>query len=288
MDDLIEQLQQIVTTERVTLHPPALQVFGRYERLAVGHPYAWNGMRRGGDGAHPHLFFQYTLTGWGQFTAAGVAQRVTPGMAFTAIVPSEHVYELPSGSPGWSFFWIRVAHPYVVERIARRQADVGPVLTALPSSALVRAAVALLANSYRPPFGDELAQERAVFEFLWEHERHSRRAAAEPSAGERWLEDVRAYVRAALPHTVDVPELAALHDMSRSHFSHTFKHATGHAPAQFVLLVRLEVATERLLHSTDPIASIAHATGFANANHFCKVFRERFHLSPGAFRRQMG
>jgi len=86
---------------------------------------------------------------------------------------------------------------------------------------------------------------------------------------------------------VAVTDLAQLSGMSRSHFSHSFRAATGMAPAQFIRQIRLEEATRRLLHTEQPIEAIARATGFANANHFCKVFRQRFHLSPGAFRRQM-
>jgi AraC-like DNA-binding protein len=51
--------------------------------------------------------------------------------------------------------------------------------------------------------------------------------------------------------------------------------------------VRLEEATRRLLHTDQTVAMIAQATGFANPNHFCRVFRQHFHLSPGAFRQQM-
>ena len=288
MEELHKELQHIVAaSEHVALHPPTLQVFGRVEQLLAAQQYRWNGLRRGGDPAHPHLFFQYTLAGWGHFTANNITHRVVPGIAFTAIVPSEHVYELPPSSPGWTFFWIRIAHPYVVERIAERQQRAGPVVTAEPSSALVRTAVALLAGSYRPTSGDSITQERAVFEFLWEHERAARRGDQAQSTGERWLDEVRAYVRAALPRPVAVPELAGYFGMSRSHFSHVFKHATGMGPGQFVLQIRLDAATEKLLHTMQPVAMIAQATGFANANHFCKAFRERFHVSPGAFRRQM-
>jgi AraC-like DNA-binding protein len=66
-----------------------------------------------------------------------------------------------------------------------------------------------------------------------------------------------------------------------------FKATTGAAPAQFVQQVRLEEATRRLLHTDQTVAMIAQATGFANPNHFCRVFRQHFHLSPGAFRQQM-
>jgi transcriptional regulator GlxA family with amidase domain len=51
--------------------------------------------------------------------------------------------------------------------------------------------------------------------------------------------------------------------------------------------VRLQEVSRRLVHSKEKLEAIARATGFADANHLCKVFRRHRHLSPGEFRRQM-
>jgi AraC-like DNA-binding protein len=242
-------------------------------------------MRRGGDPQHRYLIFQYTLDGWGVYCAQGVVYRMRPGTAFTAITPSEHVYELPPASSGWTFFWIIIHHPYIVARIARRQAESGPVLELDPANPLVQRTLDLVAYACRPAPRDVIAHERALFEFLWEYERASGRTAQ--SEGERLLDEVRSYVLDALGRPVGVGELAAARGMSRSHFSHTFSAATGVGPARFIQQVRLEEAARRLLHTEGAVGEIARATGFANANHFCRVFRQRFRLSPGAFRRQM-
>ncbi|HWQ15165.1 MAG TPA: AraC family transcriptional regulator [Roseiflexaceae bacterium] len=289
LEELIERVRQLAASRapRVTLYAPELQLFGGFEVREPPGQYHWDGMRRGGDPAHPYLIFQYTLDGWGCYAAHGVTHRLTPGMAFTAIIPSEHTYFLPPASSGWAFFWIILHHPYIVERIARRQQEGGAVLAATPDSPLVLRALDLLEQVCRPTLRDALAHERALFEFLWEHERGVRRGNPPASAGERLLEEVRRYVVESLARPIGVAELAARHGMSRSHFSHTFKAATGLAPAAFIQQTRLEEAARRLMHSDQPIAAVARATGFANANHFCKVFRRRFHLSPGAFRRQM-
>ena len=46
-----------------------------------------------------HLVFQYTLDGWGYYSAHGIAYRLQPGTAFTAIIPSEHSYSMPAAPP---------------------------------------------------------------------------------------------------------------------------------------------------------------------------------------------
>ena len=289
MEDLIEHIRQVARarTPDVLLYAPELQVFGGFEALQPPCHYYWDGMRRGADPAHPYLVFQYTLEGWGYYAAQGITQRLQPGMVFTAIIPSEHVYYLPSAASGWAFFWIMIRHPYLVERIAHRQQESGAVLTVAPNSPLMLRAVELFEHVCRPTNRAALAHERLLFEFFWEHERATQRGSLPPDTGEQLLDQVRRYVLGALGRPIAVAELAALQGMSRSHFSHTFKAATGLAPAQFIQQIRLEEAMRRLLHTQQPIGLIADATGFANANHFCKVFRQRFHLSPGAFRRQM-
>ncbi|MEN9937344.1 MAG: hypothetical protein RLZZ387_3923 [Chloroflexota bacterium] len=289
MEQLIQRLKQMTAARvpRVTLYAPELQIFGGYEERRPPAQYAWDGLRRGGDPAHPYLVFQYTLDGWGCYASGGAAHHQRPGTAFTAIIPSEHSYYLPAASSGWSFLWVIVHHPYIMERVARRQQESGPILALEPSSPLVLRAVDLLEHVCRPTPRDSIAHERALFEFLWEHERAALRGRGAPSEGERLLEAVRGYVLASLARPVGVAEVAARHGMSRSHFSHTFKEATGLGPAHFIQQVRLEEAARRLVHTDQSVEAIARASGFANANHFCRVFRQRFRLSPGAFRRQM-
>ncbi|GAC1559878.1 MAG: hypothetical protein NVS2B7_34350 [Herpetosiphon sp.] len=277
-------------TQHVTPSAPYardIQVFGGFDTYQPPQQYMWDGMKRGADAAHPYLVFQYTLEGWGCYASKNLTHRLGPGMAFTAIIPSEHTYYLPKASSGWTFFWIIVRHPYVVERLIRHQQESGAVLAAEPNSALIMRAFDLLAHFYRPTTHDTLALERALFEFLWEHERAARRESGTENEAERLLSDVRSYVRESLPRPLAATDLAARHGKSRSHFSHIFKRATGIGPAHFIQQIRLEEATRRLIHTDQTISIIARETGFANANHFCKVFRQHFHLSPGAFRKQL-
>ncbi len=289
MDELLVQLRQLARTrvQHVRPYTPELQILGSLETRIPGDGYFWDGMKRGADPAHPYIIFQYTIDGWGNYTSAGVTHRLRPGMAFTAVVPSEHSYFLPAASAEWSFFWIMLHHPYVVGRIAQRQRSSGPILMAEPNSPLVLRALDLFAFACQPTLQDAIAREQAIFAFFWEHERAAWRRNAPEDDSELLLDDVRRYVLDALSRPIPIDELARLKGMSRSHFSHHFKRTTGLAPVQFIQRVRLEEATRLLLHTNQPVAAIAQTTGFANANHFCKVFRQRFHLSPGAFRRQM-
>ncbi len=286
MDTLLDRLQKIAPTAE-TAFASDLSVYAGLETKTDPADYVWDGLRRGGDPERPFVVFQYTLAGGGAYTAEGVTHQLLPGMAFAAVVPSAHVYRLPPDSPSWTFFFLILRHPYVVGRLVRAQADIGPLLTLTADAPLLARAVTLFEGIAARIFHDSWALESALFDFLFEYERLAQRRMYPQAEREALLETVRRHVLARAGQSVDVAELAALHGLSRSHFSRHFKAVTGLPPAQWVRQVELEEATRRLLDSDRKLEAIARETGFANANHLCKVFRRRYHLSPGEFRRQM-
>ena len=257
------------------------------ETRPSGESYHWDGLRRRGDASRPFIVYQYTLEGWGTYEEDGVTRRVTPGAGFVATVPSAHSYGLPPESPGWTFFWVMFNHPLVVARLGQVKVASGAVAELAPDGLTVARLVHLFEGVFQGGFRDEWAQEQALFEFLWEYERHEHgKRFARPSRDEL-LADVRREVLEALDSTPDVAHLARSRGMSRSHFSHHFRAVTGLPPARFVTQIRLEEVAHRLLETDRTLGIIAADTGFADAKHLCKVFRRHYHLSPGAFRRQM-
>jgi AraC family transcriptional regulator len=100
----------------------------------------------------------------------------------------------------------------------------------------------------------------------------------------RQLKDVLAYLDAHLPGRVDLATLAALADLSQSHFCRAFKASTGLAPYQWQLQARIERAKTMLLVSTGSLEDVAQATGFADAVHFGRTFRKLVGATPAAWR----
>jgi len=262
-------------------------LMGDLETQTSHENYQWDGERRGGDSDHPHLLFQCTLEGCGQYTDATGTHKQVPGSAFVVPIPSAHQYGLPEGSPYWTFFFIMTSHPYVASRLRDRQDNNGQTLQLEEDSPLVIRAAQLFEGMITGGFVDDFAREQSLFEFMIEYERVLYRESYPQDLREGMLDDVRGYTLRHLSAPFDVVGLAEQSGMSRSNFSHRFKAVTGLSPAYYVQQVRLEEATHRLINSDLKLEAIADQTGFADANHFCKVFRRRFHLSPGEFRRQM-
>lgn len=246
--------------------------------------YCWDGQRRGEDPAHPHIVFQATLEGAGVFERAGRSWPVGAGQAFFAVLPSRHVYRLPEGGH-WSFFWFNTGHAWVVERLARLARRHPPVFALPEGGRLWVASRSLFERVCQRRFEDAFAEEAALLEWMLEFERHLHEQAHPRDARETMLAELREYAMKHLGRAFGIEEFARRQGLSRSHYSHRFREATGLSPAAHVLEVRLAEARRRLRESAAPLKEIAAATGFADANHFCKAFRRRYHQSPGAYRR---
>lgn len=257
------------------------------ETRTVPADYRWDGMKRGDDPAHPHGVFQATLDGWGAFERGGRRWTVGPGQAFFAVLPSRHVYFLPPESGRWSFFWFNTGHPWVVQRLAALAKAHPPVLALGAESRLWGLSRSFFERVCQRRFEDAFAEEGALIEWMLEFERHLHEQAHPRGARAAMLDELRAYTLQNLRRSFGIEEFARRQGRSRSHFSHVFKEATGLAPATHVLDVRLAEARRLLRASEAPLKEIAAATGFADANHFCKAFRRQYHQSPGAYRRHV-
>jgi AraC-like DNA-binding protein len=268
---------------------PMTAYFGSIETRTDPTSYYWDGMKRLGRGDAPLFAFQLTMAGWGHFQLYGQPpRRVSPGTAFIGIMPSRHRYYLPPDSPGWTFGWISIYHPYLLNRMAKQVAATGPLVKVAPDGPLAAIAVRLMRGAIKKDFRDRFEVEQALFEFLVACERAVQQTRGSSDESQRLLNEVRSRVVASLPNTIDVNALAADHGMSRTHFSHFFRTRTGLTPARFAAEVRIREATRMLLDNHTPLKQIAEACGFANANYFCKVFRRFQHMSPMSYRRAVG
>jgi AraC-like DNA-binding protein len=249
--------------------------------------YRWDGMQRGADPRHPSVMFQATLSGAGCFERGSQRWIVGQETAFFAVLPSRHVYYLPADAGEWSFFWFTFTHPYVVRRLARLAESHPPVFPLPAGCSLASQCLAFFEQICHGRFEDEFGEEGALFDWMLGLERHMHDLAHPRDRREAMLDQVRQFARVNLARSFGIEEIARQSGMSRSHFSHRFRSATGLAPGTLVREIRLTEVRRRLRETDAPLKEVAAQTGFADANHLCKAFRRQFHQSPGAYRRQV-
>lgn len=97
---------------------------------------------------------------------------------------------------------------------------------------------------------------------------------------------VSEYVDCHLHGLITLDELANVVGLSRSHFSRSFKAATGQGPYRFVTARRIARA-RAMLEAKDglSVAAIAQAAGFGSVAAFRRAFQQSIGMAPQQYRR---
>lgn len=93
------------------------------------------------------------------------------------------------------------------------------------------------------------------------------------------------YIRQKITERISLTDLSALIGMTESSFSRFFKLRTGTSVSDYIMNLRLGVATRKLVDTQMTISEICYECGFNNVSHFCRCFRLKKSCSPTEFRK---
>lgn len=99
------------------------------------------------------------------------------------------------------------------------------------------------------------------------------------------LQRVIEWMQAGIATDFSLAALALEADMSEFHFSRMFRKATGQAPSQYFIQLRMDEARRLLLNSQMSIIDIALEVGYSSPSHFAHLFKRHAGVTPGAYRR---
>lgn len=112
---------------------------------------------------------------------------------------------------------------------------------------------------------------------------HEYGQASRPAGTDAAAKAIR-WANERLAQRITLDDLADVAGMSRFHFAHSFKEATGETPMRMVRRARVEAARRLLLATPLPLRAIAPLVGFADASELSRVFRRETGSPPGALR----
>lgn len=92
------------------------------------------------------------------------------------------------------------------------------------------------------------------------------------------------YLEANLTERVCLREMAAVAQLSASHFARAFRATFGVSPHQYVVNLRLMQARQWVISSDLPLDHIARAVGFSNNSHLTAAMRRHFGTTPSQLR----
>jgi signal transduction histidine kinase/DNA-binding response OmpR family regulator len=128
-----------------------------------------------------------------------------------------------------------------------------------------------------------IAVRRGLREKLRPRELHPRPIAV-TAADDVFLARVREAIEERMgDEAFTVGTLAEAIGYERSRLYRRLRDAGGHTPEALIKQFRLERAAQLLTARAGSVSEIAYAVGFKSVTHFCKVFKDRYGTSPGAF-----
>jgi len=74
--------------------------------------------------------------------------------------------------------------------------------------------------------------------------------------------------------------------VSAVHLTRLFRRKMGLSPHEYLQRVRLDRAAQLLRSGSNAVAEIGHLVGYENVSHFVRAFRNRFAVTPLAYRRK--
>jgi len=83
-----------------------------------------------------------------------------------------------------------------------------------------------------------------------------------------------------------VEELAQKLNMSRVHLYRRVRDELDQQPSELIIGMRLDRAAQLLSTDAGSVAEVAYGVGFKSVSHFTRRFRQRFELTPSAFRQR--
>lgn len=98
------------------------------------------------------------------------------------------------------------------------------------------------------------------------------------------ITQVKSFVQTHMKEELSLPAVAAMVNMSESHFSHIFKKETGNSFLEYVCQIRIDRAKYLLKTGDLKINEIAEAVGIGNPNYFSTQFKKRIGKSPLEYR----
>lgn len=104
------------------------------------------------------------------------------------------------------------------------------------------------------------------------------------SASSKRLKQVQEYIAANYKNEIRLPVLAKMAGMSPSSFSRFFKLRTGRSISDYIIGIRLDVASRELVSSSRAIADICFSSGFNNVSNFNRIFKKNKGYTPKEFR----
>lgn len=246
------------------------------EKCQSGHAY--------GPAARDYYLIHFVASGRGELSAGGRLWRVGPGQGFLIYPGEVTIYRADREAP-WHYAWVGYLGPqaegitaqvgFAREKRVLTAPEMQPAWDALrqleqDAAGLRLGHLAALGGLYR--FLSLLAPER---------EENA------PPGHARHYEKALWYMQGAYHRPITVQQIADFVGLSRSQLFRVFEKACGQSPKAALQEMRLAQAGHLLREKELSVEEVAYSVGMNSGAQLGAAFREKYGLSPRAYREKM-
>jgi AraC-type DNA-binding domain-containing proteins len=103
---------------------------------------------------------------------------------------------------------------------------------------------------------------------------------------ELYVSNAKNYIRSNVHKRISVSEIAHFLNIDRSHLARIFKSICGISTQQFIISLKMEMASQSLKKSSMTIKEVASSVGYDNQMEFSKLFKKHFNRTPTQWREE--
>ena len=224
------------------------------------------------------------LEGKGTYRVGEKEFHLRTGNAFLIYPESETEYEADLENP-WSYMWIGF-NGYRAERLCE---EIGfsreqPVVM-LQQTGLIGAALDRIFDARELTAVNEMKRRAAFYDVLALLMQENRREKPQQNPSDvTYVKMAVDMIISSYNRKIRIADIADQIGINRSYLTYIFKKEMSMSPQTFLISFRLEKAAQLLRDTEEPIGNIAIAVGYTDALSFSKAFRQKYHITPSAYR----
>lgn len=108
----------------------------------------------------------------------------------------------------------------------------------------------------------------------------------ERSSVPKWLEETRSEMQKKENFLIGFAAMNKFSDKSKEHLCREFKRHYNLTPTEYINDLRLNYSANLLMTTDESIPYISLESGFENLSHYYHLFKNKFNMSPGEFRKK--
>jgi AraC-like DNA-binding protein len=251
----------------------------------VGYfPKAAGHLRERNAGVDQAIFI-YCTHGRGWCELGGRRHEIQAGELLVVPPEAPHAYGADENEP-WTIPWVHAAGAHVSFYLSELGVSVDSPVLYLGDDpqllALFEELMDVAESGYTPAHLLYASQTLAhlIGTMIWHRHQNWR---GDPDPRQKIVKSI-SYMKQHLQKPLHVSTLAALTNLSPSHFTALFKRQTGYAPIDYFIRLRMHQACQ-LLDTTDlNIKAIAALLGYDDQFYFSRVFKSVNEASPTDYR----